>query len=726
MLMSTYDSRPPFPSIKQTSTLGPTFSVMSFDCGSLNVTECLVQAADRIVAEVRRGNDEFNWDPLSFAVTAIISMVALLFAGLTIVQGFLTLGPGRHKCSEYAIGSWAQYSTHRWNMSELRFRSEAYTPILDCGKLVFDALTHTSRRQQDQDSNASARPDGGQGRISLVQKEAYEYYPATWLAFLTILGLDHPHYFDMKVSGPDYMPSDLTAAPAYASVRDMYTLCAMLGAEGHRLRIGAQEGGGPPSMHSGTFDLNFRQHPLLGTYGVVQTYGALGARGSHVGTPKQRSDQHLLRLSLQGRMTGVKSMHFYRDETAQAAILLANGYIPQHKLIGNQVILIKAHCTRPLSDIQHQGRHWRAHALDRLSRAIERSHSDAGLTELECCPSSDVPWPRWCTMPMSFSEASALINMDVFQGGLHLLGASTTNHLTPKLFPIRTMDIGMRLLGLISLSRLWSLEQTAPAQDSDPDAPPHLLRLVAMPLDRPGSEDEHKTPREGDIFFSDPDVFALSRKYIKRRGWQDPLWELTRDKTTTLQKELDRIDRWLGIDEHASRASRRAVACRWLSLSCTAAACWKVSPADMSLRSRCPWLKISKTPRRGRVDPAELRYITPEVRSNVERLLDDTTRFCDWFPSHARHIVQENLYGAADDILGPCRGAPEEQEVFDSLVRELRKFGQLWTADADAEQHPLDNLLIYRAILVAMRLSLATDNSSLVDNEAYLRLVPIL
>ncbi|KAI6782522.1 uncharacterized protein J7T54_001379 [Emericellopsis cladophorae] len=701
---------------------------MSLDCGFLNVTECLVQAADRIVAEVRQGNEEFNWDPLSFAVTAIIGMVALLFAGLTIVQGFLTLGPGRHKCSEYAIGSWAQYSTHRWDMSELRFRSEAYTPILDCGKLVFDALTHTRRQQgqqQGEDFNVSgSTSDGNQERISLVQKKAYEYYPATWLAFLTILDLDHPHYFDMKVSGPDYMPSDLTSAPAYASVRDMYTLCAMMGAEGHRLRIGAQEGGGPPSMHSETFDLNFRQHPLLGTYGVVQTYGALKTRGSRVKTPEERSGQPLLRLRLQRRTADVQSMHFYQDETAQTAILLTNGYIPQHSLIGNQVILMKAHCSRPLSEIQHRGRYWRAHALDRLSRAIQRSHRDAGLTKLECSPSSDVPWPRWCSMPVSFSEASALISMDVFQGGLHLLGASTTNHLTPKLFPIRTMEIGTRLLGLISLSRLWSLGQTDPAQCANPDAPPHLLRLMVKPLDRPGSEDEQNTPREGDIFFSDPDVFALCRKYIKIRGWQEPLWELTRDRTTLVQKELDRIDRWLGIDEYSSRTSGTRVACRWLALSCTAAACWKVSPTDMRFRNRCPWLKISTTTRRGPVDPAELRFITPEVKSNVERLLDDTTRFCDWFPSRAKGLVQESLYGAADDILGPCRGDPLEQEVFDLLVRELRKFEQIWTADA--EQYPLDNLLIYRAILAAVRLSLATDNSSLVDNEAYLRLVPIL
>lgn len=66
------------------------------------------------------------------------------------------------------------------------------------------------------------------------------------------------------------------------------------------------------------------------------------------------------------------------------------------------------------------------------------------------------------------------------------------------------------------------------------------------------------------------------------------------------------------------------------------------------------------------------------------------------------------------------------------VIEGLKKLSQIWEVDAPGEfkyprshiQHPVDDLLIYRAILVAMSFSGATDNSDVVENEAYLKIIP--
>ena len=77
-----------------------------------NSTECLLRA----LLDTQSG---FNWDPLNFAFTAAIGVLALVIAGVTVFQGLLSAGPGRLKASKTAIGPYAAKTKTRFDWHEL-------------------------------------------------------------------------------------------------------------------------------------------------------------------------------------------------------------------------------------------------------------------------------------------------------------------------------------------------------------------------------------------------------------------------------------------------------------------------------------------------------------------------------------------------------------------------------------------------------------------------------
>lgn len=97
---------------------------------SLNTTECILETLAAVLEELRAQRGEYNWDPLTFGVTAVIGILALVIAVLTVGQGLLAAGPGRLKSSRNALGPWAKFSKRTFDWSEMRFRTIAYTPIL--------------------------------------------------------------------------------------------------------------------------------------------------------------------------------------------------------------------------------------------------------------------------------------------------------------------------------------------------------------------------------------------------------------------------------------------------------------------------------------------------------------------------------------------------------------------------------------------------------------------
>jgi hypothetical protein len=96
------------------------FSKVSHNCGTMNSTlcpdnsiHCLLRALLNdnstivLLEQVLKAQQKFNWDPLNFAFTAAIGVLALIVACITVFQSLLAAGPGRRKASRTSIGAFA-------------------------------------------------------------------------------------------------------------------------------------------------------------------------------------------------------------------------------------------------------------------------------------------------------------------------------------------------------------------------------------------------------------------------------------------------------------------------------------------------------------------------------------------------------------------------------------------------------------------------------------------
>jgi hypothetical protein len=101
-------------------------------------------------------------------------------------------------------------------------------------------------------------------------------------------------------------------------------------------------------------------------------------------------------------------------------------------------------------------------------------------------------------------------------------------------------------------------------------------------------------------------------------------------------------------------------------------------------------------------------------------------RSTDWLS----HSTLYYILGATESLtssLSPRTQKPKKvwQHIFQSLPKAFESHsGHL--IPTGAVQHPLDDLLIYRAILVALLYSLVADSSDLLENESYKVIIPIL
>ncbi|KAI6768034.1 hypothetical protein HG530_006043 [Fusarium avenaceum] len=229
----------------------------------LNTTECVLETIASILSEIQGQNNEYNWDPLTFAFTAIIGVIAIVFAALTAFQAFLAAGPGRTKSGAYAIGPWSQRNYRKFDWAEMRFRTTSSTPILTVESLNFALLEDFKV-----DSFCSHQDPRG------LRKGQEDYFPATWLAFLTHLSLDYTNFWkEVKLTGADFIPSEFSAVPAYGSIRFVATLAMILSRGLGRLNIDRESG--LPRVRDTRFNLIFRQHPLLGAIGFFEIYGKM-------------------------------------------------------------------------------------------------------------------------------------------------------------------------------------------------------------------------------------------------------------------------------------------------------------------------------------------------------------------------------------------------------------------------------------------------------------------
>jgi len=225
-----------------------------------NSTECLLRAllednsTRALLQELINTTSRFNWDPLNFAITAAIGVLALIVACLTVFQGLLAAGPGRIKASRVAIGPFAQLSKSRFDFTELGLRTKASVPSIN----RMNKIHRIDREFPDHVCCSKHNPAVGTSEPG-----------ASWLRLLTELGISDPRIWSTVVRQTDNLPTDISAAPAAGSVSFLAHLAAISddGCTIERL---------PKSRFvtvvGESSQLTFRDHPVLGSVALYETY----------------------------------------------------------------------------------------------------------------------------------------------------------------------------------------------------------------------------------------------------------------------------------------------------------------------------------------------------------------------------------------------------------------------------------------------------------------------
>ena len=223
---------------------------MSANCPT-NDTDCLLRA-------LVDANSGYNWNPLNFAFTAALSILGFVVAIVTLIQGLLAAGPGRLKASRSAVGfAYSQKALTRFDRTELRFRTLVRVPVLDITKLLGT-------------ENASV-PNGG-SKSRTWRGRNVEAFPgevsrslAGWSRLLEDLGLEDFDFATLSCA-TDYLPEDIQAAPAYASVESLVIMALLAGCENIQPAETFLRATGP------NLQLEFRPHQTLGIVAAYQHY----------------------------------------------------------------------------------------------------------------------------------------------------------------------------------------------------------------------------------------------------------------------------------------------------------------------------------------------------------------------------------------------------------------------------------------------------------------------
>lgn len=175
-----------------------------------------------------------------------IGILALIVAATTVFQGALSAGPGRLKASSRAIGPVYYLKTKTdFSWTELRFRTTAWIPYID--RLEWCSPPGSARLSP----------------IPGYQKDAS--YGAGWLNLIKLIPSECQHW-SLTRCQTDYLPSDVQAAPARASIRAVVELAALSGCDSITI---AKE---LPLARGLNLQLAFRDHPYLGLVAVYDQF----------------------------------------------------------------------------------------------------------------------------------------------------------------------------------------------------------------------------------------------------------------------------------------------------------------------------------------------------------------------------------------------------------------------------------------------------------------------
>ncbi|KAF4469270.1 hypothetical protein FALBO_3833 [Fusarium albosuccineum] len=637
-------------------------SEIDIEC-SLNTTECILETIASILSEIQELNSEYNWDPLTFMFTATIGFVAITFAALAVLQAFLAAGPGRTKSGPYAIGPWSHLNDRKFDWADMRFRTISSTPVLTVDSLKDDLPGRSSTDVVN---------------IEILRKGPGEYFPATWLAMLTILRLDNTDRWKTRLTGADYIPAEFLAVPAYGSI-NFVTVMAVILSQG-TARLTVDKDSGLPRVQARNFNLIFRNHPSLGGIGFFEMCGEM--------PPKHSISPNEIRIRL---LNSQGHMDISENEPEPGE--------PKVGIKGGKQVRIRCSLSNFFANKVQQGS---IHSIQE--------------PELAC---------------YGLHEGRSEYQASLFEDGPLYLFLSYLPHpkLLPVFFPHKKAKFRERLDLLLLQSPFWLIEpsvrhQFFPNWQLEVTNPASYLAMAATSLANVETNSPTKPLKlEDEPFTLCSDYLADSAAFEYQSG------EERLRIQQVLQKELSSIDVWL-------KQRESHVLCRKLTLSvlgnnikevihgtCRHSNLVKASVSSLARRIRVrPWGDVEL--------PQSYRFVSSALYDKLLHFLSAMNRL--------KHPAGDGLEpGSSLEFASLIKiqdlwelketsseeGSDENREMPGGSQPQLNRRSRKIT---DRFLVSLDDLLIYRAMLLALTCLLTIDSSPLVGEDSYNLVVPIM
>lgn len=689
------------PARKSGSTHRPTMATLDdLDCRDINTTECILKHLKIISSAQQEQQDEYNWDPVSVAVTAVIGVVALFFAALTIGQALLTAANGRLKASPYAIGPWSKMSKIRLSWSEMRPQTVAYTPVI----FINDFMDKSEKSGNEEFNSKTPDPTAG-GK----PKDLTEYFPATWLSLLTCLDLDYPGLWRANPVGLDYLPDDLAAAPARGYVTDLSMLVLLAAAEIGPATVVFEKDSGLPRIFSSWFDFHFEKHPVMGYLAMFQ-----------ITNPPQK-ERHFSASSAwrSRRRRHIQLLHAYGSMT------LDMGY-------GRTINVVDEGATLHKSKWMSGSLPFELYAFDEEVKKI-----------FNRCVCRREPGPSRRTCCRDFKPLT--LNIVTESGPMDIVFCKVPEE-PPPVFPIKRGRVWEKVKALLLLCPRWSMNWGPPeemlreavswAEDPKP-ASPSSRSALSLISDHEGV----KRLLQGldALFQTDEEIGDSGKVFPKLNKHKRDLLESCRWNPAAIVRDIRTIDDWL--QENAPNT----VECRKLTLT-------TLSTAAGNLLSNRPVEQVNQDPEgTDQPRPAPSSVLLGSLQEHITHFREaintitesHNTRDPAGIPAEAKAKLMQDLGKPAwwwkvgrDHTLTSL--ASSKDDTNDRFIRAVLEIADYWKEYEDESgrhkfeyryiRHPIDDMIVYRSLLISLLYVAATDSSWVLDddNEDWNRVVSFL
>ena len=640
-----------------------------------NSTDCLLRELLKAINDQEEG---FNWEPLNFAFTVPIGLVAALFAALTIFQAILSAGAGRRRCNTIAIGRWSRLTQKTWSWHELTFLSTAKTLLLRSDSIlkILNDNKHAQPKPRNSGSESTDQPPHGTSA-------------ATWLNFLQEINLD-----DLAFSGrdqniaetaADYLPSDFIAVPAYGEVGFIVAMAAAAGAYSWKFSLQSPY----PVIIVEDFQFDFRQHPTLGTVGAFSRYV-----------------QRAVKKSRYSRKYVAKALKHARGEMDIATLF------PFHETVRKQLSLKEGPVSMngvELPNFQHLLRG--THGTDWCSRS----------TEFDLCK-----------LPMHFDRNDEHL--------LWLFVADTPEY-PPTIFPSGLLHVP-NLLSILALnSKFWATEHHAWKSLDIIEKMPNLFNglswqdsfQVTKPSPNPGPFFGYKDIYQGCIkILYEPQAF---------QAWFDSKGRSKRQEFRHgVIAQLQQIDKWLRMNGHRNKEREQEIRCSIVSLYRMTNALLRAESATtiISVGASIPnpgdepddkYLEIVVN-RHSKMLTVLQKLVNECLPSgneeNMNDILKHKERTVKTFMKHGKILRT---------LVGISPGSFSSLLNFSHIVLLLQNLGKLletWKNNKEGGQSErsdkeiIKDVIIWRCILIYLLFSTAPDNSKILTSGLWEHVNPII